>query len=80
MAAKQGGKTKSSTPAQKDRRTKSWANGEKRKKARAESQHKRAERNRERRKAGEPTPWEIARQIRSERRTEAAKHKVGKQS
>ena len=43
--AKQGGKTKSSTDAQKARRSRSWARGKTKKQVNAESQHKRAEAN-----------------------------------
>lgn len=75
--AKAGGKSKSSTPAQKERREKSWARGAKTRTARAEEQRKAAERNRELRRKGEPTPWEIACQVRSQRRAEAARRRPG---
>lgn len=78
--AKQGGKSKSSSEAQKARRSKSWANGQKRKQARVEAQRKRAEKNRELRAKGLPVPWEKARQERAQRRAAAVRQTVGGKS
>jgi len=44
----------------KTRRERSWRTGEERKAQRRKEQDERAARNRARRAAGEPTPWELA--------------------
>jgi hypothetical protein len=50
--------TKTSTPARKAMRERSYARGQVRKANRVEAQDKRAQANRVRRANGEPTPWE----------------------
>jgi len=77
VAASQGGKSKSSTPAQKDRRARSWEGGKKRKVALADAQRKAAEHNRELRRSGQLTPWE---QACADRRARRAASRTGKQS
>lgn len=61
----------------KERMSASFARGEQRKAARVAAQDARAAANRERRANGEPTPWEIAKAARSERRAaKQAKYRV----
>jgi hypothetical protein len=65
---KQGGKSKSSTPEQKDRRASSWTRGEKRKDERRKAQAAAQAGNKAHRAAGELTPWEQACAVRRQRR------------
>ena len=60
-----------SNKARADRRSASYARGEARKALRRKANEDAAAENKRRRLAGEPTPWEIARAARSERRRKA---------
>lgn len=49
-----------SNAAYKDRRSRSWRNGQRRKAERIAAQRERERTNRERQARGEPTPWQVA--------------------
>lgn len=63
-------KKKVDTPAQSEKRDRSWKRGQERKQARREAQEARQRANRAR--VG-PTPWEYAQALRKARRAEAAR-------
>lgn len=52
----------------KDRRARSWQRGKERKEERKLDQEERTKRNKRRKQAGEPTPWERAKAKRAEGR------------
>jgi hypothetical protein len=58
-------------PRRKERRARSWLRGQKRKAERVKAQEERAAANRERRAEGLMTPWEIAKELRLDRRARA---------
>lgn len=75
MAGNQGGKGnpashRMSNKALKDRRAKSWNRGQKRKQERIDAQKAAAQRNKELRAQGLPTPYEVAQKARRERRAD----------
>jgi hypothetical protein len=57
-----------SNAAYKDRRARSWIRGQRRRAERREQQEARHAANQERRKNGQPTPWQIVKQKRFEAR------------
>lgn len=65
-----------SNKALKERRARSWAQGEKRKEQRRLAQKEREYANHRRRAVGEPTPWEAAKAARAARRAAARKGKA----
>lgn len=59
---------RASNPKRKERRKASWQRGQRRKEGRRQAQAKREARNKELRAQGLPTPWEVAKARRLDRK------------